>query len=574
MEHADRPIARVIDAFGAAVPDATFVQVGAHDGEALDPLRKQLATRRWRGVLVEPVPYVFERLQARYGDEPRVTLVNAAVADVDGTRPLHALRQAATGDEVWPWYDALASFRRDVVLAHRHLVPDIEDRIETIDVDCLTFDTLCERSGLDHVDVVQIDTEGYDLEILRLVDIGRRRPALVGFEHLHLDAGELDEAHALVDRHGYERIADGMDTLAVRRDALAAHPELAAEWRAARAASRSPRAPVAARAKELARAAVRRAGYDVRRHRPEDELALVDTTTPLPPEATALHEGNERLAELRARYAAVDGPVVRHSRWRSPDVLAWLELARFRGDNAYLWHYRGDPETTRLRFLVLHDAVARQDHAGLLARLEEDGALGCWTQALPGRPVVSRDLLDSVAELSFLDRHVGLLGAAGVRVLDIGAGWGRLAHRAVTANPRIADWACTDAVPESTFLAEWYLRWRAVSPPARVIELPDVASLEPGTFDLACNVHSWSECGRGAIRWWVAHLDRLGVRDVFVVPNEREGFLSTEPDGRRLDYRSVLEAAGYALVVDQPAINDPAAREALGVHDRHCLFRR
>ena len=51
---------------------------------------------------------------------------------------------------------------------------------------------------------VQIDTEGYDFEILKLIDLDRRRPAFVLFEHLHLDAATHRASIEHVRRHGYE----------------------------------------------------------------------------------------------------------------------------------------------------------------------------------------------------------------------------------------------------------------------------------------------------------------------------------------------------------------------------------
>ena len=53
-------------------------------------------------------------------------------------------------------------------------------------------------------------------------------------------------------------------------------------------------------------------------------------------------------------------------------------------------------------------------------------------------------------------------------MLDIGAGYGRLAHRMSAAFPQLEDYCCVDAVPESTFLSEYYLRHRGCTPPARV----------------------------------------------------------------------------------------------------------
>jgi SAM-dependent methyltransferase len=213
-----------------------------------------------------------------------------------------------------------------------------------------------------------------------------------------------------------------------------------------------------------------------------------------------------------------------------------------------------------------------RDHRGLVASLGEDGAFGCWTYDFPGYPRCSRDLLDSVNELLFLDRTLSLFDQKGLRVLDIGAGYGRLAHRAAQALPGLADWCCVDAVPESTFLSEFYLAFRGVAPPTRVVALDEVPALEPGSFDLAVNVHSFSECTRAAIAWWMAELERLRVPRLFLVPNEPSGFLSTEPDGRRLDYLPVLESHGYHLSTEELVFNDPAVRALMDIHDRFCIF--
>ena len=57
------PLGRVLFEFARAYPDVFFVQVGANDGDLLDPLREEIGFRKWSGIMVEPVPYVFERLQ-------------------------------------------------------------------------------------------------------------------------------------------------------------------------------------------------------------------------------------------------------------------------------------------------------------------------------------------------------------------------------------------------------------------------------------------------------------------------------------------------------------------------------
>jgi SAM-dependent methyltransferase len=402
------------------------------------------------------------------------------------------------------------------------------------------------------------------------------------FENLHLDADTKAAALALLDAHGYEHISDGMDTLGVRRTTLERHHDLARLWRtlpAEQLAATPPPAPLASRLRgrarrELERLLARR-GYSLAKLPPDDRPQLVDHSVPLPPGAEErLRADSPRLRELCAAYEALDWPVVTHSRWQPELFEHWLDLRYFRGDNAYIWHYRETEEVSRLRFFVYLNYVEGLDTDDILSRITEDGAFGCFTYDFPGHPICSRDLLDSACELAFLDRHLSIRGATDLRVLDIGAGYGRLAHRTIEAVKGIADYCCVDAVPHSTFLSEYYLEARGVAPPGRVVALPDVPSLDPGAFDLAMNVHSFSECTLDAITWWLAQLARLEVPHLFLVPNEPEGFLSLETDGRRLDAMPALEAAGYRLVAEDPAILDDSVRAVLDVHDRHCLFTR
>lgn len=332
------------------------------------------------------------------------------------------------------------------------------------------------------------------------------------------------------------------------------------------------------RARRLILDELSRRRIHIERLSPEEQrfrTDLVDPSTPLPSDAdTRLAADHARLAALRQRYQHVDDAVRVRSRWSDERAASWLDLRYFRGDNAYVWHYRESRRLTELKFLLYALDVSARDRADLLATLGEDGAFGCWTYDLADLPTLSRDLLDSVNELLFLDAHLGVLDGSHPRVLDIGAGYGRMAHRYVGACAGVADYCCVDAVPESTFLSEYYVEHRDLAPVARVVPLDEVDQLDPGSFDLALNIHSWSECPIDAIRWWVERLEALEVPTVFVVPNEPVGFESLEPDGSRFDYRSVLEAAGYALAVDKPVIAHQAVRDALDLHDRHCLFER
>jgi SAM-dependent methyltransferase len=304
--------------------------------------------------------------------------------------------------------------------------------------------------------------------------------------------------------------------------------------------------------------------------------SLYDASVPLPAEAELeLTLDNPQLTELRRAYAELDLPALDSSRWHRGAVGSFLDLQWFRGESLFVWHYRELPRISRLKYFVYAEYVRSRDQLGLLERLGEDGAFGCWTFEFPGWPRVSRDLLQSVNEIAFLERELGLSRRDQLRVLDIGAGYGRLAHRMAAALPNLVDYCCVDTIPEATFLSDWYLRHRGCTPPCRVARLDRIdADLEDSRFDLAVNIHSFSECPLSAIEWWLGLLRRLEVPALLVVPNEPAALLSTESDESRQDFSGRIRSAGYELVSRRPVIEDDAMRELIPLYDEFHLFRR
>ena len=181
---------QLLRAFADAYPHAFFVEIGSNDGEQHDHLRPFILSRPWRGIMVEPVPYVFERLRRNYESQGRIELENVAVAEEDGQLPFYYLVEPTQEErETLPdWYDGIGSFSRDAVVGHAAHIPDIESRIVSSEVTALTFESLCRRNRVERVDLLLIDTEGHDWQILRSIDLDQQRPRLVIYEHYHLSA--------------------------------------------------------------------------------------------------------------------------------------------------------------------------------------------------------------------------------------------------------------------------------------------------------------------------------------------------------------------------------------------------
>jgi FkbM family methyltransferase len=166
----------------------TVVQIGAYVGDTpndplYDFLRGTLPGHpARRAILVEPVRDYFDALRAAYKDLPTVRLENVAIAEEEGERDFYRLAPGIDPTEhgFMEWVAQLGSLRPDRwdrYEGHQG-AKDFWHQHRTVErVQCWTFDELLGH-GLEHVDLLQIDAEGYDYEILRTIDFSRLRPAL------------------------------------------------------------------------------------------------------------------------------------------------------------------------------------------------------------------------------------------------------------------------------------------------------------------------------------------------------------------------------------------------------------
>jgi FkbM family methyltransferase len=202
----------LIARLSAATPDFLVIQIGACDGLMADPIRAWIQKNHWRGVLVEPQKLEFEKLKRTYRNElDRVVLENVAIADSEGIRTLYRVKDSElTAD----WKRGTAS------LLHR---PDAE-RFTPEVVQCITLETLLNRHQVSRIDLLQVDVEGYDFEIIKLIDFEKIRPRLIRYEHRHLRPGDKHACKALLARHGYQTLEMQFDTGAALLDERFAVP--------------------------------------------------------------------------------------------------------------------------------------------------------------------------------------------------------------------------------------------------------------------------------------------------------------------------------------------------------------
>lgn len=196
-----------------ATPKPYFINIGANDGVTIDPIYPFVRDFGWQGIVVEPLPEVFALLQRNYASFAGIPFVHAAVGREDGRRSIYTVdmsRSDSLGMSIH------SSFSREILLKGAGWYPDIETHIVEREVSIISFPTLLAKAGAPAVDVLKIDAEGYDLEILRSIDLSRVSPRLVMAEHANLSRSDnVKMADILLD-HGYRLWMTPLDMLAYK----------------------------------------------------------------------------------------------------------------------------------------------------------------------------------------------------------------------------------------------------------------------------------------------------------------------------------------------------------------------
>jgi len=128
------------------------IDAGAHDGHFVDFLLDHL--RQPAIHAFEPAPEPFARLQARHGGTPGVKLVNAGLGSEAGKIEFN-IYDNQTLNSFLPMLPSGTSTLGSPKL------------IETLSVPVHSLDSYAESAGLVKIDLLKIDTQGYELQILR-----------------------------------------------------------------------------------------------------------------------------------------------------------------------------------------------------------------------------------------------------------------------------------------------------------------------------------------------------------------------------------------------------------------------
>lgn len=167
----------------------TVVEVGANDGIFCSNSYPFIELG-WKGVLIEPNPLIYSRLEELHQRTDAVKMFNLACGSTEGSLPLYMGKDGQSGyatlssEHSW-WYNATRSDHKVVVSVVR---------LERI---------LDEASCPEDFDILSVDTEGFDYEVLCGLNLARYRPKVIMTEDEKPPYTNMREKEDLLSSRGY-----------------------------------------------------------------------------------------------------------------------------------------------------------------------------------------------------------------------------------------------------------------------------------------------------------------------------------------------------------------------------------
>lgn len=199
------------------IQDSAFiVQVGSNDGVNGDPLHDLIQkNKNWEALFIEPVPYLFEKLKINYKNQSRFIFENVAIND-GSNQKFYYVRDSVKNNlpDLPIWHDQLGSFKRENITNHLNgiLKPFIEETL----VNGATLKSVLNKNGIETIDLLHIDAEGYDWVVLSQVDLIKFTPKIILYEHKHLSIEEKNNSLEFLKDNNYSVFKLGSDFISIK----------------------------------------------------------------------------------------------------------------------------------------------------------------------------------------------------------------------------------------------------------------------------------------------------------------------------------------------------------------------
>ena len=214
-------ITKSLHYIGKNFPNTTAVQLGAMDGINFDDTRGFFDMYKWKTILVEPIPEIFEELKENLKDRENLIYENSAVGIENGTLkmltvPLKSIKENNLEggykgmSATYPLKNGFGSdYQRDI---------DVKTKFGVdVEVPCLTFDELIKKHNFGDVNILVCDIEGYDWEVFKTIDLNKYDLKFIRLEYINLTDEEKTQLKNKLSQAGYI-VEIGQDIDAIKKE--------------------------------------------------------------------------------------------------------------------------------------------------------------------------------------------------------------------------------------------------------------------------------------------------------------------------------------------------------------------
>lgn len=194
-----------------------FIQIGANDGKRFDPIHEFIKYNKANvsGYVVEPVNDYFIDLCKTYKDYPNITPLKLAIHNTLSETIIYKIAKEYE-KKVPEFALGIASFNSD-----HHIKTNIPSEFLIEEkVKCLSFNDLMDKYNIKDLNLLVLDTEGYDYNILMNIDFDKVSPSIIHFEH-GLKSGtmtmeQFEELKTLLYKKDYQIFVSEADVTAIK----------------------------------------------------------------------------------------------------------------------------------------------------------------------------------------------------------------------------------------------------------------------------------------------------------------------------------------------------------------------
>jgi len=139
---------------------SVIFDIGANQGQSIERFKSLFPFAKIHAF--EPIKFEFKKLKEKYSNDTNVILNNCAVAEVSGEREFNIT--AKTGNSS---FNKIKSNTKWLKVRSKQFKTSEEEYVKKIEkVKIITLDEYCKENQITKIDLIKIDTQGYEDKIL------------------------------------------------------------------------------------------------------------------------------------------------------------------------------------------------------------------------------------------------------------------------------------------------------------------------------------------------------------------------------------------------------------------------